>query len=106
MHDARLLTVTTEITETTTRVGLTGELDIDGAPDVVRELVAAANDDVERVVLDVSHLSFLDSAGLRAILESRRNLQDAGVVFTVEGVSGPVERVLEATGVRKLLTER
>jgi anti-sigma B factor antagonist len=86
-------------------VRLAGELDVNTAPQVVDELQALIDGDaVSAVIVDVSRLTFVDSTGLRVILAGRESLQAAGATLALDGASGVVERVLEMTGLRKLLS--
>jgi anti-sigma B factor antagonist len=98
------LTIQSSVEGTQALVRLSGELDIDGAPEVSSRLSDLATKALDTVVLDVSGLTFLDSSGLRAILSARNELQSTGATLVLEGVTGTVERVLDATGLRELLT--
>jgi anti-anti-sigma factor len=98
------LAITSSVVGPEARVSLTGELDIHSAPDVTASLADLAQQHVQSVVIDVAGLTFLDSSGLRALLSARNELQTVGAAFSLEGVSGTVERVLDATGLLGLLT--
>jgi anti-anti-sigma factor len=56
-----------------------------------------------KIVLDLSSLEFVDSTGLYAILTSWRVCQDHGVGFVLTPAHGAVERMLELTGMSKVL---
>jgi anti-anti-sigma factor len=73
---------------------LAGELDLD----TVDELLAAVRPAVGQgcVRLDVRELTFMDSQGIRALLEIRKSL-DGGNVVLVAPCDG-VRQVLEITG--------
>jgi anti-anti-sigma factor len=67
---------------------VTGELDVCGA----RRLDAhAAN------VLDLSGVTFMDCAGLAALLRARDRAHARGEELVFAGISAPVARVLDAT---------
>ena len=55
------------------------------------------------VLLDLSGVTFLDSAGLSALLRARRVGAELGHRFVVTGVQPPVMRVLAATGLHRVL---
>jgi stage II sporulation protein AA (anti-sigma F factor antagonist) len=80
------------------RVGLTGELDYDET-DRLRDAVAAAIDRwaPPHVTLDATGMTFLDSAGIRALLECRDLAEKVGAGLSVEGVSPIVHQVLRVT---------
>jgi anti-anti-sigma factor len=86
------------------RVTMQGELDLDRADVVAGQLSALAAQGATTVVIDASGLSFIDSSGLRALLSARDQLAAAGASLQVINLSPAVERVLEMTGTRELLT--
>jgi anti-sigma B factor antagonist len=79
-------------------IALSGELDLSGAPMLDEEIGRLAKaDGVERVVLDLRRLEFLDSSGLRSVALAQRRLTGAGRAFVlVRGVE-TVQRVFEIT---------
>lgn len=81
---------------------LAGELDLATAPDVLAAVEAAAGDDGSRLVLDMSGVSFIDSTGVRTLLEANRV---AGNDLTLLAPSPAVTRVLELTELRGHLNE-
>jgi anti-anti-sigma factor len=87
----------------TATVKLIGELDLDGTDKATEALVGHAGTDVKNVVVDASGLTFLDSSGLRVLLQAREQLSDADVTLSLENATGPVQRVLEMTGTLELL---
>jgi anti-sigma B factor antagonist len=81
----------------TETVVLMGELDFTSTFDVELRLEQAIKR-ADRVVVDLRPLTFLDSTGLRALLEARRQARRAGVTF--ELIPGPpaVQQVFQVTG--------
>ncbi len=69
-----------------------GELDLVGAP-ALAEAIPEAGD--EAVILDLAGVGFMDSSGLRALLEARQRCLDAGRPFRIARPSDAVLRVLE-----------
>jgi anti-sigma B factor antagonist len=69
-----------------------GELDLVGAP---RLLEALPEEGDEPVVLDLEAVGFMDSSGLRSLLEVRQACTDSGRSFAIARPSDPVQRVLE-----------
>ncbi|MCL4288146.1 MAG: STAS domain-containing protein [Thermoleophilia bacterium] len=79
------------------RISVVGELDLDTAPGLERELQAARADGSTPVVLDLSGCGFIDSSGLALIIQSWRELESrAGMALCCAG--DQVERLLRVTG--------
>jgi anti-sigma B factor antagonist len=81
----------------TETVSLEGELDFDTTFDVELRLEQAIKH-ADRVVVDLRDLTFIDSTGLGALIEARRQARLEGVGFEI--VPGPpaVQQVFEASG--------
>ena len=84
-----------EITADGERLRLEGDLDLCSARLVDRH---------EASVFDVSGVTFMDCAGIAALLRARDRAHARGRTFTLEGVGDPVARVLEATRLERVLT--
>ena len=79
---------------------LSGELDLssyDGAERVLAQLFSAQHD----VTLDVSELSFMDSSGIRLIMQLRQALGD-GHRLVLSSPTPQVMRVIEIAGLAQL----
>jgi anti-anti-sigma factor len=79
-----------------------GELDLASAAQFERqlgELCALGGE----LVVDLSGLAFVDSAGIRLLLEARHRARHRGGSLIVLGASGHVRRVLEVAGVLDIL---
>jgi anti-anti-sigma factor len=75
-----------------------GELDLVAAP----SLAAALPDEGDApVILDLAGVGFMDSSGLRALLEARQTCLDAGRPFAIARPSDAVSRVLELVDLRR-----
>jgi len=80
-------------------VTLSGEIDIA----VMSELGAALVAD-EDVLVDLAHVSFIDSSGIAALLRAHRVQAKTGHRLLVRGAHGAVSRVLEITGADSVLS--
>jgi anti-sigma B factor antagonist len=80
-------------------VRLRGELDVATAPSFERVLLRP-RPPRERVVLDLSELRFMDSTGLRILLQARRVAAEGGWVLTLRSVPANIRRLLELAGVQ------
>lgn len=69
-----------------------GELDLVGAPRLLKALPESGS---SPVVLDLAAVTFMDSSGLRSLLEARQACSDAGRPFAIARPSDAVARVLE-----------
>ena len=77
-----------EDTDTTTRLKITGALDIHSAPEIrpVFDAVVAANK--RCVTLDLDSLTMLDSSGVGAIVSLLKRVKALGGAVVVEGIHG------------------
>jgi anti-sigma B factor antagonist len=69
-----------------------GELDLVGGP---RLLATLPHEGSTTVVLDLGGVQFMDSSGLRSLLEARKACMEGGRPFAIARPSTPVARVLE-----------
>jgi anti-sigma B factor antagonist len=69
-----------------------GELDLVGAPALAAALPC---DGDGAVIVDMAAVGFMDSSGLRALLEARQASLEAGRSFAISRPSDAVRRVLE-----------
>lgn len=80
-----------------------GELDGTTAPSVAAALEQHRG---SSVVVDLSAVTFADSAFVRALVEERHHAALAGATFGVEGASDRVRRSFEVSGVAGLFEWR
>jgi anti-sigma B factor antagonist len=79
-------------------IGLAGELDLDGAGRVTQELRRAEATDARQILLDLTGLDFMDSSGVRLILEAHaRSTADGGDRLVLTCGPGPARRLFEMT---------
>ena len=84
-------------------VALDGELDL-GVLEVLDEALAERPDDAAGVVVDLTELAFVDSAGIQALVAARDALEEAGQPNAFVVVPGSnVERILQMTGLLERL---
>ena len=88
-----------------TVVALDGELDL-SVLDVLEEAIGGL-DDPAGVVIDLSELAFVDSAGIHALTAAREGLVEAGTPSALVVTPGSnVERILEMTGLLERLASQ
>jgi anti-sigma B factor antagonist len=78
-------------------VRLAGELDVATAPDFERILVRH-RPPRQRVVLDLSELRFMDSTGLRVLLQARRAAADGHWHLVLRSIPPNIRRLFELSG--------
>jgi len=82
---------------------LTGVLGSESEGRFMRVLDGLGLDGDKRVVADLEGLTFIDSAGLRLILEARSRCEGAGAGFAIVPGKGQVGRAFEIAGLDKEL---
>ena len=92
------LILTTERDGSRAVLTVRGELDAYSAPGLEEQIARLLAEQVNEVVLDLSHTGFLDSSGLRAILTAQRRLSESGGGMRLRAPSEPVTRLLEIMG--------
>jgi anti-sigma B factor antagonist len=75
-----------------------GELDLSTTPEVDARLAELHLAGFEQIVLDARGLTFVDSGGVRLMLQWSRRASEEGFDFTVVGGEGVVQRVVALTG--------
>jgi anti-sigma B factor antagonist len=89
--------VTTHERGDAVHVALRGELDISTAPRLEDELRRIEAAGPATLVLDLSKLDFMDSTGLRLVLNADARARDAGRRFALVRGNEMVQRVLRIT---------
>jgi anti-sigma B factor antagonist len=82
---------------------LDGELDVAAAHAAYRRLLGLDLRRGDQLVLDLGRLTFMDSSGIRLILQCRDRAQRAGAGLVVIRGSDVVMRVLELVGLDEQL---
>jgi anti-anti-sigma factor len=83
-------------------IRLSGELDIDSAPDLERALLRSRPAG-QRVVVDLSELEFMDSTGLRVLLRARVAADEGRWQIYLRAVPPTIRRLFDMTGVQDAL---
>jgi anti-sigma B factor antagonist len=83
-------------------VAVAGELDVGAAPQVAETIDDLLDVGFKAIVVDLRELSFLDSAGVHALITAENDARQRGSALSV--VRGPrhVHRVFELTGTDSL----
>lgn len=84
-------------------VVLAGELDLACADRVAAAIDRATAQSVDGVVVDLRELAYMDSTGLRTLLDAHGRAAARGRRFAVVPGSGPAQRIIALTGAGALL---
>jgi anti-sigma B factor antagonist len=77
-----------------------GDVDLATVDQLSRDIAAAVADPrTEATVVDLSAVRFMDSAGIRALLQGRRLADEHATGYRVTGADGLVREVLTLSGV-------
>lgn len=96
--------VTTDHSGAVALAAVAGRVDSSTAQDFEDALVGALDGGGNRVVLDCRELTFLSSAGLRALLVALKKANAAGGKLVMSGTPDRIREVLEVSGFTRFLT--
>lgn len=85
------------------RIALGGELDLASAPELEALLRSVEAESPERVVVDLSELAFIDSTGLRLLLQANERSGKRDCEFVLRPGEDAVQRVFDLTGAGRVL---
>lgn len=97
------MNVTTLSEPSITRVELEGSIDGKTAPQI-REELSAALQQVQKLILDISRVDYLSSAGLRLLLLLYREITARNGKLVLVGVSPEIRTVMSHTGFLSFFT--
>jgi anti-sigma B factor antagonist len=87
------------------RIALYGEFDIASAADASRALQELLSRGLDAVIVDLSGLDFMDSTGVKFLVEGRETARARGVKLSLVAGGDPVKRVLQVSGVTALFED-
>ena len=82
-----------------------GELDLETSAQVREQLAEQMDSGFHTLVLDLRAVTFVDSTGLRTVIEAQKAARARGVGFALVPGPPPVQRLFELTGTRGLFPE-
>ena len=97
MFSVDIMDINIEQLEEITIIELSGELDSISAPDVQREIMPLLRTE-SQILLDMSAVSYMSSAGLRVLLLLYRAIDAAVGDIIITGLRPAVQDVMEITG--------
>lgn len=96
------LHVTTE--DPATVISLIGDLDYQTARNLRDKILELHSQGVNNLVLDMACLDFIDSSGLSVLVASMKRLRVSDGNLTLRSPSDQTRRVLEVSGLSRVLT--
>jgi anti-sigma B factor antagonist len=76
-------------------VPLKGEIDLHVSPTVTATLNEVIDKKPERLVVDLSEVSYIDSAGLAALIQAMQKVESYGAKFMLSGLQETVRSIFE-----------
>ncbi|MBQ9059931.1 MAG: STAS domain-containing protein [Firmicutes bacterium] len=83
-------------------VKVSGRLDTTTAPELEDDLKASI-EGIEELIMDLSELEYISSAGLRVLLSAQKVMNKQGSM-TVTGAGSTIMEIFEVTGFTDILT--
>jgi anti-sigma B factor antagonist len=95
-----------EVADTTspTIVVLIGEVDLSTSGRLRETLIAISNSGENRVVVDMSNVTFMDSTGLSALVGPLKRFRTMKGEIVLRSPAKAVQKVLEITGLTRVFT--
>jgi anti-sigma B factor antagonist len=91
-------------TDRATVVSVSGELDIVSSAELEEALEGLEGSEARSIILDLTDVEFMDSAGLAVVVRAHQRAENAGTPFTLVTGSPQVRRLLSVTGMDARIT--
>ena len=93
-----------DVSDSLRRIRLGGRLDIAGTDAISIRFASLATVQGKRVVVDLTHISFLASVGIRELITNAKSLQQRmGKMVILVGDNASVAKTLDTTGIDVLI---
>jgi anti-anti-sigma factor len=100
-HDS--ITITTHVDGDSATIELAGELDLHAAGQLSEAITEVLEASPSTIGIDARGLTFADSGGLRELLQGRSDAESRGTTLRLTHLSEALDRLLDMTGLRKIL---
>ena len=94
--------ITTRKEKNSAVVSVSGRIDAITAPDFEKSLDELITAGEKSIVINLSGLGYISSAGLRSILSSAKKLKALSGEIMFTGLQGPVEEVFQISGFKSI----
>ena len=98
------MTIAIEPTDKAHIIALEGQVNSSNAATVETEVLAVVNQGAKNVLLNMTELSYISSAGLRVVLVLAKRLKQAGGKLVIYGMQPHVREVFDISGFLAILT--
>ena len=78
-------------------LAIEGDIDLHISPAVMQALNAMIEKKPERIVIDLSHATYIDSAGVAALILAMQEVKEYGGKFFLSGVQETIRSILEVS---------
>ena len=85
-------------------VVLDGEIDAHTAPQLAEHVATFPTGFDDGLVIDLANVTFMDSSGLRILMDLTARAAEAGVAMVLRSPSRPVARIIEISGLDGVLS--
>lgn len=103
LSSQRLFSVRTESRNEVCRICLQGEMDMAAVP-ILEDELANLNTNPSNLLIDLSALKFVDSSGLKYLIDIQQRLGSPESTIELIHPSDPVVKLIELTGTQFLVT--
>lgn len=86
------------------RLVVAGEVDLTSAPALAGRALALLEDRPSQLVVEMSGVTFCDSAGINALFRVYARAEEMGARLVLKSLNAPVYRVLDVTGASTVLS--
>ena len=97
------MTIAIEPTDKAHIIALEGQVNSSNAATVETEVLAVVNQGAKNVLLNMTELSYISSAGLRVVLVLAKRLKQAGGKLVIYGMQPHVREVFDISGFMAIL---
>ena len=91
------LRITSTIEKKTALLAITGEVDMFSSPEARKEIAILVKKKVERIVVDLAGVSYMDSSGVATLIEGLQLCNKYNGTLVVAGLRQNVREVFELT---------
>ena len=83
-------------------LAIEGDIDLLVSPAITESLNAMITKKPERIVIDLSRATYIDSAGVAALILAKQEVKEYGGKFFLSGVQETIRLILETSGLDRI----